>query len=762
MKLAVFTSLNPVRSGISDYAEALLPQLERHFEIEVFTDDYEAKGFGERSAITIRNWREYRQHEFGATLYNVGNNPYHIYMYDLVLQQPGVVTLHEFNLHHLIADSTIRRGHWDAYLKEAEYNGGEKALAHARRVQAQEVPPDYEGLPMNRRVLESSRALIVHSRYMVDQVRRAGYQGPVCMIPHGVRIPEVNRYEWRARLDIDESTPLIGTFGFIRPHKRIGECLLAMKRLVRTEPRAKMIVVGEEHPHFPVREFIAQLGLEDHVRVLGYVPLEELEGWISAVDICLNLRYPTVGETSGTLSRALGLGRAVIVSDVGSFSELPNDICLKVPVGESEEHLPIGHRPFRLDEICLHTPKRAEVDLLTDFLALLTSRPDVAKAMGARARSYVADQWNWSRVADMYAGWIHEMADEKADIHAQPVAANAFSEATVAVGAREVPATAVAVEEAVREETDAAHVNGAAPSHAVDLGAINPRSPSTNGILDPGPMEDAQSELSPSELRAHILSFCGRKEDLEYVNKHLARLVRTLQLTPLGGSEDRILEMGAYLHITPALKSKLGYGEVRGSYLGPAGTTDHREARSYDGEVFACDIDLFDAEKDRYPYPDEHFSTIVCCELLEHLSGDPMHLMAEINRVLQPGGHLVLSTPNICSYRAAQAVLLGYHPGLFHQYVVPDESGTADPRHSREYAPRDVQLLFEAAGFELTRLETGPYYERSDAEFEWLRHLMDRYNLPDILRGDVIHAVGKKAGSVKDRHPAFLYVGSPE
>jgi SAM-dependent methyltransferase len=216
------------------------------------------------------------------------------------------------------------------------------------------------------------------------------------------------------------------------------------------------------------------------------------------------------------------------------------------------------------------------------------------------------------------------------------------------------------------------------------------------------------------------------------------------------------------LHITPALKTKLGYGEVRGSYLGTVGKTDHREARSYEGEVFSCDIDLFDAEKDAYPYPDGHFSTIVCCELLEHLSSDPMHLMAEINRVLKPGGCLVLSTPNICSYRSMQAILLGYHPGLFHQYVVPATSGTTDPRHSREYAPRDVQLLLEAAGFELARLETGPYYERSDAEFEWLRYLMKRYNLPDILRDDVIHAVGKKAGPVTDRHPAFLYVGSPE
>ena len=336
MKLAVFTSLNPVRSGISDYAEALLPHVARHFETHVFIDDYEAHDFGADSHIKIRNWRQYRPQDFDATLYHVGNNPYHIYMYDTLRKHPGIVVLHEFNLHHLIADSTIKIGNWEGYLEEVEYNGGPEALAYAQQVRAGVVAPDFEGLAMNRRVLEAAQALIVHSRFMVDMVRRSGIQAPVCMIPHGVRIPEVHRNGWRAQLGIAESTPLIGTFGFIRPHKRIGECLLAMKRLVQFEPRARMIVVGEEHPHFPVRELIAHLGLEKHVRVMGYVPIEELEGWLSAVDICLNLRYPTVGESSGTLSRALGLGRAVIVSDVGSFSELPDDVCLKVPVGREE------------------------------------------------------------------------------------------------------------------------------------------------------------------------------------------------------------------------------------------------------------------------------------------------------------------------------------------------------------------------------------------------------------------------------------------
>src|SRR5260370_34689552 len=83
--------------------------------------------------------------------------------------------MHESNLHHLIADLTIKRGDWDAYLREAEYNGGADALAYAQRVKALGVGPDYEGVPMTRRILGSARGVILQSQVMVDRLRRCAY-----------------------------------------------------------------------------------------------------------------------------------------------------------------------------------------------------------------------------------------------------------------------------------------------------------------------------------------------------------------------------------------------------------------------------------------------------------------------------------------------------------------------------------------------------------------------------------------------------------
>ena len=147
-----------------------------------------------------------------------------------------------------------------------------------------------------------------------------------------------------------------------------------------------MILVGEPHPDLQLRSLIQSLDLGAHVRVLGFRPIEEFVGYVAACDIVLNLRYPTVGENSGTLMRALGLGKAVVVSEVGSFAELPDGICLKAPVDATEE------------------------DHLFEYLNLLVSRPEIRKTLGARAREWVETECTWPKVAERYAEFLEHVA----------------------------------------------------------------------------------------------------------------------------------------------------------------------------------------------------------------------------------------------------------------------------------------------------------------------------------------------------------------
>jgi SAM-dependent methyltransferase len=256
----------------------------------------------------------------------------------------------------------------------------------------------------------------------------------------------------------------------------------------------------------------------------------------------------------------------------------------------------------------------------------------------------------------------------------------------------------------------------------------------------------------------YILSWAPDEAARGYIETHVSRFEKTLAITPPGGPEDRILEMGSYLQITPALKTRLGYGEVRGCYYGPAGQIDNHSVQSIDSEQFDCALELFDAEKDRFPYDDGYFSTVLCCELVEHLTEDPMHMMSEINRILRPDGHLVLTTPNIGSLRAIAAILSGYHPGFFPAYIRPRVAGEEpEARHNREYTAREIVLLFHYAGFEMTLLETGPFRDEPKPEHEWVKHMIARYEMPADLRGDGIYAVGRKRGPVRERYPDWLY-----
>jgi glycosyltransferase involved in cell wall biosynthesis/SAM-dependent methyltransferase len=650
MRVAFFSPLPPARSGIADYSEALIDQLRHLVDLEIFSSADQP----------------FDPTRFDLTLYQVGNNGFHGFVYETALRHPGVVVLHESNLHHLIADITIRRGDWDGYVRECEYEGGEPARVFAAKVRGLEAGPDYEGLPMTRRLLERSRAVIVHSRFMQQEVRAARYPGPVGVIPHGAWIPEAARARYRHLLGLDELTPLAGVFGYLKPYKRIAESLRAFRRLLRLVPNARMILVGEPHPEFPIEPMLRSMGLSANVRVLGYMPIEEFTGYLGACDIVLNLRYPTVGESSGTLLRALGLGKSVLVSDVGSFQEFPDDVCLKVPVGRGEE------------------------DLIFEYLNLLVSRPEVAQALGRRAREYVARECDWQVVAARYAGFLQAVANGV-------------------------------------EWQDDAKAAPAPPSEPI-----------------PG-------------LEPYLEGWAQGEDGRGYLETHQTRLARTLEITPRGEPCDRILEMGAYLQITPALRTRLGYGEVRGCYYGKAGEIDVRRVTSADGEAFECAIDLFDAEKDPFPYPDESYATVLCCELIEHLFEDPMHMMGEINRILRPGGHLVLTTPNIAALRGIAAVLQGYHPGFFHAYLRPTGASEVDARHNREYTPREVHQLLENAGFEVVRLETGEFLDEPHPEYGWVLHLLDRYRLEKDLRGDGIYAVGRKKGPVRDRYPAWLY-----
>ena len=394
MRVAYYSPLPPQKSGIADYSAELLPHLAEHCEIELIVDDGVRP---EETRFPVHGHRALpgllAAGRFDAVLYQLGNNrDYHASIYRSLIDHPGVVVLHEYVIHHLVRDLTLFAGDPQAYVREMRYAYGLTGEAMARRCVATGVPLDPWSYPLFERGVDASLGVIVHNQVTRDRVLASRPLARIATVPHHLSLgglPEVSSAEARRALGIEPGTFAVATFGFLTASKRPGVLLRTFARLRREVPAARLLIVGEVSPHFDFdRVFTPEL--REGVTITGRLEIDRFLLYMRACDVAVNLRHPTAGETSGTVIRLLGLGKPLIVNETGSFAEIPDDCCAKVPLDDTEE------------------------DLLVAYLLALARDEPLRLRMGENARRHMALHHGLVDSARKYAGFLRETVESGA------------------------------------------------------------------------------------------------------------------------------------------------------------------------------------------------------------------------------------------------------------------------------------------------------------------------------------------------------------
>ena len=367
----------PMESGISDYSVVLVKTLAEYFDITLYTDDYEITEDSLKKFPVLRHRRGKDDlSAFDYILYNMGNNvDFHGYIYETLLEHPGTVILHDMVLYHFVR-GLYKRLKNEYYTALYERFGLDQFLAVKEAIkEGRSSDMSFASAhPMNMELLRSGCRIVVHSRYAEERILKTGLIGEkdLCRINMIAQVEEneeqIPRDLLYSRYRIPQDAKVICSFGYIMQTKHNLEVCRAVKKLAKkTGRKLCYVMVGQGEYADPEVD-------GKTVIKTGFTELAEFNSFIRHADLIVNLRYPSLGETSAAMLRILQLGKPCITNNGGWFSEIPDDVVKKVEISHLERNLEKA-----LEELLL--------------------APEKAGQLGARAAKYIEDEYSGKTIA---------------------------------------------------------------------------------------------------------------------------------------------------------------------------------------------------------------------------------------------------------------------------------------------------------------------------------------------------------------------------
>jgi glycosyltransferase involved in cell wall biosynthesis len=373
-KVAWLSPFPPQRSGIALYSESLVKGLRPYLEIDLYCDESEVDSElkDEFAVFPLSAFQQQRQ-RYDEVIYHLGNNSlFHKEIYKLAWNFPGTIVLHDYNLSAFMHHAFYLQADWQLY-EEALTNpngdsDGKKSHGFIPRLRR------YAGtIPMSHAVVKRSRKAIVHHRWIRSQFPDSDHVHVIplfAQVDHQPAQTQIDGFKQKFR--IKDTDFIIACLGFVNTNKLPQLQVDVVRKLLEQGYPVHLLFGGETAPDVRRLETEVQASeYSENITFTGYLDETDYFNAIFAADIVINLRNPSMGEGSATLSHALAAGRPTIISDINQYREFPDKVCWKVTHDENEGQLLYEYLAFLLaNRNVREAMSRNSIDYVKSVLAL--------------------------------------------------------------------------------------------------------------------------------------------------------------------------------------------------------------------------------------------------------------------------------------------------------------------------------------------------------------------------------------------------------
>ena len=328
--LALFSPWPNQKTGIANYVVKLTPFLKKYFDITIFTTA-EGKEIQKLDGVPVRNIQDFAksQKKFDYKLYQIGNNEaFHKEIFNILEEEGGIAEVHDFILTAFFYISYFKKGEQEHFreLLEAGY-GADAGSDFYEQTLKLGNHPDIFDCPMAHSVVAKAQKTIFHNHWCTDQIGdESVYTVPHPSFPMPLPdrdVMEGSRKKLQRLIKKGNKDVVVGCFGWVNNNKRPRIVIQAVQKLVEKGYNVKLAFWGENGIE-DLPDFIRECGLENRAFISEYLTWNEYYAALEMSDIVVNLRYPSMGEASGTLCEAFQAGKPVIVSEMNQYREYPD------------------------------------------------------------------------------------------------------------------------------------------------------------------------------------------------------------------------------------------------------------------------------------------------------------------------------------------------------------------------------------------------------------------------------------------------------